>query len=130
MDSADEEQERLRVHKQDQDDLSISVLELLGKIIAACAFVGPAGTRPQHGEESLLLKGDNMSAIHWVNRCEESTECRSGVLVRILGCLETDSGWSFRVKHVAGIGNTLADCISRWQRASINVSLLEFQTRY
>ena len=67
MDLAGEVQERLRVHKQDQEDLSIHGLELLGMIITAWAFVGPAGTRPQYGGGSLLPNGDNMSAIHWVN---------------------------------------------------------------
>ena len=72
-------------------------------------------------------KGDNMSAIHWVNRCTGGTEPRSGAFTRMLGCLEMDSGWSFRVKNVAGIANTLADGISRWQRASINFPPREFR---
>ena len=38
MDLAGEVQERLRVHKQDQEDLSISRLELLGMVITAWAF--------------------------------------------------------------------------------------------
>ena len=56
MDLADEVQEGLRVHKKDHEDLSINELERMGRIITAWAFVGPAGTRLQYGEESLLPK--------------------------------------------------------------------------
>lgn len=68
-----------------------------------------------------------MSAIPWMDRCKGGKESRSGALMRILACLEMDSGWCFRAKHVAGINNTLADGISRWQCASINASLREFR---
>lgn len=67
-----------------------------------------------------------MSVIHWVVRCKGGKESRSGALMRFLGCLEMDPGWCFRAKHIAGMNNTLADGISRWQRASINASLREF----
>ena len=85
-------------------------------VVTAWAFVGRAGTRLHYGGESTILQGDTMSAIHWANRCKAATEPRVGALMSILGYLERDSDWSFRAKHVAGIANTLADGISRWQR--------------
>ena len=45
MNLAGEVQERQREHKQDQEDLSINGLELLGMVFTAWAFFGPAGTR-------------------------------------------------------------------------------------
>ena len=98
-------QERVRVHKQDQEDLSINGLELLGMVITAWAFFGPAGTRPNYGgEKSVPKKGTT---------CKGGAEPRSRALMRVLGRFEMDSSWSFRTKHVAEIATTLADGISR-----------------
>ena len=35
--------------------------------------------------------------------------------MRIMGRLETTSGWSHKAKHIPGVLNVLADGISRWQ---------------
>ena len=40
--------------------------------------------------------------------------------MRLLGCLEVGSGWSFDALHVAGVENTVADGISRWQSEDID----------
>ena len=67
----------------------------------------------------------SMSAVHWVGKCRGGTEPRSGALMRMRGCLEMRSGWCFRVKHVKGISNTLADGISQWERIDGNRHLHE-----
>lgn len=55
---------RLSSTGTERDDLSINVLELLGMVVRAWAFVEFQGVRPRFEGESILLKGDNMSAIH------------------------------------------------------------------
>ena len=114
---------RLRQKVRGRDDLSINVLELLGMVVTAWAFVGQTGAEPMYQRESILMRGDNQSAIHWINQCRGGREPRSGALMRILGCLEVRSGWCFRARHVKGVNNVLADGISRWDRASIPSAL-------
>ena len=113
---------RLRSCNKHQDDLSINLLELLGMVITAWVFVVQARSRPTYARESILMRGDNQTAAHWVTTCKGGKEPRSGALMRILGGLETRSGWCFTAAHVAGVANTLADGISRWDSPSISVN--------
>ena len=114
---------RLRTRVESRDDLSVNVFELLGMVLTAWALTVHAGTRPEYPGQSILMRGDNMSAVHWVNKCRGAQEPRSGALMRMLGCLEMRSGWRFRAKHIRGVHNTLADGISRWTRDEIAVNL-------
>ena len=100
MDFNYDTQDRLRSHVQGRDNLSIDVLELLAMVVTAWAFTVKAKAAPQYAGESILMWGDNVSAVHWVNRCQGGREPRAGALMRILGCLEMHSGWCFRAKHV------------------------------
>ena len=115
-------QTRLR-SVEERDEISINVLELLGMVVTAWAFVTLERARPRFRGESLLMKGDNMSAIHWISRCRGGRDPRSAALMRILGGLKVSSGWCFHAKHVAGIDNVIADGISRWTGTSITDSL-------
>ena len=47
--------------------------------------------------------------------------------MRLLGCLEVDGGWCFDVLHVAGVENTIADGISRWEPEDIDGNLRAFR---
>lgn len=96
-------------------------------VVTAWAFTIDADSKPEYPGQSVLLRGDNMSSIHWCNRCRGPREPRSGALMRILGCLEMRSGWCFRARHVKGIANTLADGISRWNHDSIASNLRAFR---
>ena len=115
---------RFRVRKvRHRDELSINLLELLGMMITAWAFL-KAGNRPRHPRDTVLMRGDNSSACCWVNKCRGGKEPRAGAVMRVLGCLEMGSGWCFRAKHIKGVRNTLADGISRWEpRNSIPTEL-------
>ena len=124
MDFNYDTQDRLRAHMQGRDDSSINVLELLAMVVTAWAFTVEAKSAPQYAGESIPVRGDNMSAVHWVNRCRGGREPRAGALMRILGCLEKHSGWCFRAKHVRGVANVLADGVSRWDRPTIAANLL------
>ena len=43
--------------------------------------------------------------------------------MRILGCLEMGGEWRFDSLHVRGVGNEIADGISRWEHADVNTNL-------
>ena len=92
-------------------------------VVTAWAFTVEAKSAPQYVGESILKRGDNKSAVHWVNRCRGGREPRAGALMRILGCLEMRSGWCFRAKHVRGVANVLADGVSRQDRPTIAPNL-------
>ena len=47
--------------------------------------------------------------------------------MRLLGCLEVGSGWCFDALHVAGVENTIADGISRWEPEEIDGNLRAFR---
>ena len=73
--------------------------------------------QPSYARENILMQmqGDNMTAVHWVSKCRGGKEPRSGAPMRLLVCLEVGSGWCFDAVHVAGVDNSIADGISRWE---------------
>ena len=83
--------------------------------------------RPSYARDSILMRGNNMSAVHWVNQGQAGKEPRSGALISILGCLEMGSRWYFDALHVKGVDNTVADGISRWKREEVNTHLCGFR---
>lgn len=117
----DEQNARLVESAQESDTprdaLTINLLELLGMAITAYAFIAD-GNQPRHERDAILLRGDNMSAVHWLNQCRGGRDPRSGAIMRVMGGLEVGSGWCFRAKHIKGVDNTLADGISRWKDPS------------
>ena len=118
---------RLRKRVCSRDDLSVNVCELLGMVVTAWALTVHAGARPEYPGQSILMRGDNMSAVHWVNKCRGAREPRSGALMRMLGCLEMRNEWRFRAKHSKGVANTLADGISRWKHDEIALNLHSYR---
>lgn len=92
-------------------------------VITAYAFVVDANSLPDFAGQSILMRGDNVSAIYWCNRCRGAREPRSGALMRVLGCREMRSDRCFRARHVKGVTNSLADGISRWDKNSIAINL-------
>ena len=96
----DDTRNRLRAHVQGRADLSTNVLELLAMIVTAWALPVDAKVAPQYVGESILMREDNTSAVHWVNRYLGGRGPWAGALMRMLGCLEIRSGWSFRAKLV------------------------------
>lgn len=118
---------RLRRRVCQRDDLSMNVFELLGMVVTAWALTVHVGDSPEYPGQSVLMRGDNMSAVHWVNKCRGAREPRSGALMRMLGCLEMRNGWRFRAKHIKGVANTLADGISRWPHDEIETNLRSYR---
>ena len=83
------------------------------------------GDRPEKKGATVLMRGDNLSAVQWVIDCTqgEREEARTGALMRMLGALETQGGWCFQAKHVRGVDNRLADGITRWKGEEIQKNL-------
>ena len=82
-----------------------------------------ADAKTEYDRQSILMRGDNQSAIHWIDQCRGGREPRSEALMRMLRCLEVRSGWCLLAGHVKGVKNALAEGISRWDRASIPSAL-------
>ena len=118
---------RLRKRVGSRDELSMNVFELLGMVVTAWALTVHAWARPEYPGQSILMRGDTISAVHWVNKCRGAREPRSGALMRMLGCLEMRNEWRFRAKHIKGVENTLADGISRWKHDEIALNLHSYR---
>ena len=118
---------RMRKRACSRDDLSVNVFQLLGMVVTAWALIVHAGARSEYPGQSILMRGDNMSAVHWVNKCRGIREPRSGALMRMLGCLEVRNEWQFRAKQIKGGANTLADGISRWKHDEIALKLHSYR---
>ena len=72
--------------------------------------------------ESVMMRGDNVSAVSWVNRCGGSRNRRAGIIMRMLGRMEIESRWCQVAKHIPGAENRLADGISRWPEEEIQIN--------
>ena len=53
--------------------------------------------RPEYGGDTVLLRGDNVSAVSWLNRCGRARDKRAALVMRIMGRLEITSGWSYKL---------------------------------
>ena len=70
MEFDDDTRNRLRAHVQGGMIYPLTFWDyLLAMIITAWVFKVDAKAAPQYVGESIQLRGDNMSAVHWVNRC-------------------------------------------------------------
>ena len=127
FDFDDDVRERLRATIRDWNDLSIDVLELLDMVVTALIIVTQSNLRPSYARDIIIRRGDSTSADQWVSECKRGGEPRSGALVRLLGCLEVNSGWCFDALHVAGVENTIADGISLWNPKAIDGNLHAFR---
>ena len=120
---------RARIRKRvcSRDDMSVNLFQLLGMVVTAWALIVHAGARSEYPGQSILMRGDNMSAVDWVSKSRGAREPRSGALMRMLGCLEMRNEWRFRAKHINGVANTLADGISRWKHDEIALNLHSYR---
>ena len=59
---------RLRKRMCSRDDLSMNVFALLGMVVTAWALTVHAGVRPEYPGQSILMRRDNMIAVHWVRQ--------------------------------------------------------------
>ena len=64
----DDVRARLREQVRGWNDLSINVFELLGMVVTAWIFVTQLNVRPSYARETMLMRGDNMAAVHRVSK--------------------------------------------------------------
>ena len=50
------------------------------------------GERPVGNKDCVLLRGDIEAAVHWVQRCKEGKDPRSGALMHLIGAIELAGG--------------------------------------
>ena len=83
-------------------------------VVTAWVILEVTGDRPASVGDPIAMRGDNVAAVTWVNKCGGARDKRARLLMRMLGRLEIKGGWSHVAKHVTGTENTLAAGISRW----------------
>jgi hypothetical protein len=82
-------------------------------VISAYLMVVQLKQVPKYKADTVLIRGDNRSAVYWVNKAGGARDPRGGALMRLLGALEWHSDWSFNAVHISGVKNILADTVSR-----------------
>ena len=108
----------------DGNRLSINGLELMVMVMIGYVVIVIRKERPANEEESVLTSGNSLSVVQLViDRAGAKEEEQSGGTIMIMRVLERIGGWSFQAKHVRGVGNVLADGITRWKEDEIPTSL-------
>ena len=51
------------------DSITIDLLELIGMMMSAFVMQVTKNDRPEYAGDTVLLRGDNVSAVSWLNRC-------------------------------------------------------------
>ena len=103
--------------------ISINLLGLLGMVITAYVMVVQESDHSDIVGVPVVMLGDNVSAVTWVNKCGGTRDPRAAFLMRYLGRIEMRAGWCFEAAHIPGVETELADGISRWPRENINSRL-------
>lgn len=78
-------------------------------INAAHVMIRVGNDVPSTPGEPVLFRGENMSAMTWVNKCGGTRGARAAFIMRWLGELELNSGWCFEESHISGVDNGLED---------------------
>ena len=91
--------------------MNINQTEMAGMLVNAYILLRCAVRPVQH--QSVLLRGDNTSAVTWIVRHGTGNRGIAGVLIRALAMVEIATEMSFDALHVAGSDNGIADFLSR-----------------
>ena len=105
--------------RRETPSVTINLLELVGMVVTAWVMHELVGDRPETEGDPILMRGDNVAAVTWSNRCGGAKDKRAGLMMRMLGRLEISGGWGYNAKHIPGVQNVLADGISRWPRSEL-----------
>ena len=71
------------------------------------------GDLPESVGDPIVMRGDKVAAVTWVNCCGGARDKRACLPMRMLGRLEIKWGWNHVAKHISGVQNTPVDGISR-----------------
>ena len=81
-------------------------------VVTAWGMLELADDTPESVGDPIVMHGDNVAAVTWVNRGGGARDKIACLLMTMLGRLEITGGWSHDAKHIPGVQNTLADGIS------------------
>ena len=115
-----------RKETKGEDAITINQLELGGTVMTAYVTKVILHDRPDTQGDPVLLRGDNVAAVSWINQCGGSHNRRGSLAMRLLSRLKITSGWSHDAKYIPGVQNVVADGILRWPNTEIAQKL---QTR-
>ena len=93
--------------------VTINLLDLWEMVVAAWVILELTGDRSVSVGAPIAIRGDNMVAVTWVNKCGGAKYKKASLLTRMLGHLEINGGWSHVAKSTLGVKNNLAGGISR-----------------
>jgi hypothetical protein len=117
---------------RDMNSIFINQLELLAMVITAYVVcIIENHTSDPKLACPVLMVGDNMTAVHWVNK-GRADEVRAAEMMRWIGVIEVLSGWCFSARHIAGKQNCMADGITRvgWEDIDDLLHSLSHTTTY
>ena len=75
-------------------------------VVTAWVMLELVGDSPESVGDPIALRGDNVAAVSWVNKCGGAKDKRACLLIRMLGRLEIKGGWSHVAKHIPGVKTT------------------------
>ena len=58
--------------------ITINLIEFAGMFMTACVVQMIVGNRPQTAGDAVLLRGDNVSAMSWVNKYSTAVQTTDG----------------------------------------------------
>ena len=111
----------MRERVQKEGLIDIHLLELIGIIVTAMLF--SKIHKPLFLRDPVWLRGDNQSAVSWLNKRGGNRERRGAALLRVMGAVESSSDWCFEALHVRGVNNERADAVSRLPLGEVQSSL-------
>ena len=88
--------------------ITTNLLKLLESVVTAWVMLELTGDRPMSVGDPIAMRGDNVSGVTWVNKCDGAKDRRACLLMRMLGRLEIKDEWSHVAKHITGFRNTLS----------------------
>ena len=71
--------------------ITINLLELFGMVVTAWLMLALAGDTPESVGDPIVMRGDNVATVTWVNRCGRARDKSVCLLMRMLGLLEIKS---------------------------------------
>ena len=74
-------------------------------VVTAWVMLELAGDTPESVGCPIVMCGDNVAAVTWVNRYGGVRDKRACLLMRMLGRLEIKGGWNHDAKHIPGVQN-------------------------